>query len=253
MFQNASVNALMINVQVNEDYQMTGGEIVTEYNPDSPFVYDGRKDRTEAAETTTTTATTSTATTTAITPTEITIENEIDTVFINDDGKIVVLDTAGNATTHDIPKDENGESKEVTITDGAGNSYSVEGGEVKGGGELPIEEPLQNHDEDSASVNDTDLTNWERNPELAVIHETSEEFVVEKERFQLSFTIDPSLENFIKRISFYKFELDSANGLGEWLIFYDISTGTNVKFLDIDKNEGWRGQRSNGEYLPEGE
>jgi hypothetical protein len=68
MFQNAAVNALMINVQVNEDYQMTGGEIATEYNPSSTFVYDDRKGKTEIVETT--------ATTTAIATTEITIENE---------------------------------------------------------------------------------------------------------------------------------------------------------------------------------
>ena len=47
-----------------------------------------------------------------------------------------MLDTAGNATTHEIPKDENGEDKAVTITDGAGNSYTVDkDGNVTKGGE----------------------------------------------------------------------------------------------------------------------
>jgi hypothetical protein len=46
-----------------------------------------------------------------------------------------VLDTAGNATTHDIPNDENGDSKPVTITDSAGNSYTVEDGNVTKSGE----------------------------------------------------------------------------------------------------------------------
>ena len=72
---------------------MMNGTIKTIYNPDSPFVYDGRKDRTEATETTTTnTTTTSTSSTSGLSTAEITIENEIDSVFINDDGKIVVLD-----------------------------------------------------------------------------------------------------------------------------------------------------------------
>jgi hypothetical protein len=154
MFKNSGTKSRMINVMINEDYQMMNGRIKTIYNPDSPFVYDGRKDRTETAETTTTTESASSATTTANASTEITIENEIDSVFINDDGKIVVLDTAGNETTYEIPKDENGESKPVTITDGAGKSYTVEGGEVKESGEYvpDTDEPADSTDTDSTTV-----------------------------------------------------------------------------------------------------
>jgi len=63
MFKNSGTKSRMINVMINEDYQMMNGRIKTIYNPDSPFVYDGRKDRTETAETTTTTESASSATT----------------------------------------------------------------------------------------------------------------------------------------------------------------------------------------------
>jgi hypothetical protein len=128
---------------VNEDYQLTDGEVVTIYNPTSPFVADARTPRNESTETTTNTDSTSSATT-ASTTTEITIENTIDSVYVNDDGKIVVLDTAGKETTHDIPKDENGDSKPVTITDGAGNSCTVdEEGNVTKSGEASVSNSSQ--------------------------------------------------------------------------------------------------------------
>jgi hypothetical protein len=142
-FMDGKVGARLENGQVNEDYQLTDGEVVTIYNPTSPFVADARTPRNESTETTTNTDSTSSATT-ASTTTEITIENTIDSVYVNDDGKIVVLDTAGKETTHDIPKDENGDSKPVTITDGAGNSCTVdEEGNVTKSGEASVSNSSQ--------------------------------------------------------------------------------------------------------------
>ena len=250
MFQNASVNALMINVQVNEDYQMTGGEIVTEYNPSSPFVYDGRKDRTETTETTTTTTSTSTATT-ASASTEITIENEIDTVFINDDGKIVVLDTAGNATTHEIPKDENGEDKAVTITDGAGNSYTVEGGEVKSSS--PSETTTSNDSVSSESSNELIWEGISENRDWVSILNVPSEFTPgDEDRMQIRYRLLDTPDLDYSLLSIYKIS-ENDTVLVE---FYDnLPFGDNMEFLDShDENKkSWSGKNSDGEFVEPGE
>jgi hypothetical protein len=251
MFKNSGTKSRMINVMINEDYQMMNGRIKTIYNPDSPFVYDGRKDRTETAETTTTT-TTSTATTTANTPTEITIENTIDSVYINDDGKIVVLDTAGNATTHEIPKDENGEDRSVTITDGAGNSYTVEGGEVKGGGEQPGTQISDTHVTDTTEVEIPPIEGINRNADLVVINTITSLFNPEEGRLEFTYTIRDTLNLVNTRLEIYKLDGDNE----ELVTFYtDLPKGESVEFADSqdDDKKGWSGKGSDGEFVEAGE
>ncbi|HEX9651137.1 MAG TPA: hypothetical protein VGA21_11290, partial [Cyclobacteriaceae bacterium] len=214
----------------NEDYQMTHGEIVTVHNPDSPFVYDGRKDRTETTETTTTTSTSS-ATTTAIASTEITIENEIDSVFINDDGKIVVLDTAGNATTHEIPKDENGEDKAVTITDSAGNSYTVEGGEVKKGVSGEGNTPVGNTEEER------NLTGLDSLVYAAIIHQIeASEATIDSIKGQMQPFIE-AIEGIIESENFYPPRIRGENDelIGE---------GISLHIAIVDKPENIRSRLS---------
>jgi hypothetical protein len=65
------------------------------------------------------------STSTPVTPDYI-IPGTIDTVYVNEDGKIVVVDTDGNESTYEQKKDEKtGKAKDTVIADAAGNSYTV--------------------------------------------------------------------------------------------------------------------------------
>jgi hypothetical protein len=248
MFKNSGTKSRMINVMINEDYQMMNGRIKTIYNPDSPFVYDGRKDRTETTETTTTTTSTSTATT-ASASTEITIENEIDTVFINDDGKIVVLDTAGNATTHEIPKDENGENRPVTITDGAGNSYTVEDGEVKESGNDSVV-PTETISTDSITVEAPIIAGLSRDGDIVVIHSITESFKPGEERVTINYTSKDTLGlNNVKMEILKIFEEDTTDVIA----FFGLTKGEKIDFEDArDDIKGWNGEDIEGEVVSPG-
>lgn len=57
---------------------------------------------------------------------DYTIPGTIDSIYVSEDGKIVVVDTEGNESTYDQKKDEKtGKVKDTVIADSAGNSYTV--------------------------------------------------------------------------------------------------------------------------------
>jgi hypothetical protein len=57
---------------------------------------------------------------------DYTVPGTIDSIYVKDDGKIVVIDTEGNESTYDQKKDEKtGKVKDTVIADSAGNSYTV--------------------------------------------------------------------------------------------------------------------------------
>jgi hypothetical protein len=60
-----------------------------------------------------------------VTP-DYTVAGTIDNIYVNDDGKIVVVDKEGNESIYDQKKDEKtGKAKEIVIADATGNSYTV--------------------------------------------------------------------------------------------------------------------------------
>lgn len=61
----------------------------------------------------------------AVTP-DYTVSGTIDSIYVTDGGKIVVVDEEGNESTYDQKKDEKtGKAKDTVIADAAGNSYTV--------------------------------------------------------------------------------------------------------------------------------
>jgi hypothetical protein len=57
---------------------------------------------------------------------DYTVPGSIDSIYVKDDGKIIVVDTEGNESTFEPKKDEKtGKAKDTIIADAAGNSYTV--------------------------------------------------------------------------------------------------------------------------------
>ncbi|MEN7551983.1 hypothetical protein AAG747_28975 [Rapidithrix thailandica] len=68
---------------------------------------------------------------------KIEVPGEIDSVYVDEDGKVVIVDTEGNTTVKERPQDpETGAPAPVAVSDEQGNTYVVDkNGEVKKVGE----------------------------------------------------------------------------------------------------------------------
>jgi Fibronectin type III domain len=143
-FNSAKVRMTFNNVSVNKSYQLTAGDFVSVSVMDSKSLLkmddkaltdgsksgEGQSDKNVDA---------------------ITMAGVIDSVYVNAEGKIVVIDEEGKEEIITQKKDEKtGEVRPMSITDTAGNSYSVQKdaatGEtkvtkVKGGGLNPGSDP----------------------------------------------------------------------------------------------------------------
>jgi hypothetical protein len=142
-----------------------------------------------------------------------------------------VLDTAGNATTHEIPKDENGEDKAVTITDSAGNSYTVEGGEVKKGVSGEGNTPVGNTEEER------NLTGLDSLVYAAIIHQIeASEATIDSIKGQMQPFIE-AIEGIIESENFYPPRIRGENDelIGE---------GISHHIAIVDKPENIRSRLS---------
>lgn len=123
-FNMANVRVAFAGVQLNNSRELVAGEIVTLYNPGGEIaqvVEDAHKIGEEKPIEATAPADTT------VTPTpDILVGGTIDSIYVNDDGKIVVVDTEGKESAYEQKKDDRtGKIRETAIVDAAGNSYSV--------------------------------------------------------------------------------------------------------------------------------
>jgi hypothetical protein len=108
--------------QVNNDYEFTNLAFETVYNKGSVMAQaiDDANNIGEEPK-----PSTKTDSTKKVTP-DYTVPGTIDSIYVNDDGKIVAVDTEGNESTFEPKKDEKtGKAKDTVIVDAAGNSYTV--------------------------------------------------------------------------------------------------------------------------------
>jgi hypothetical protein len=120
-FNGAKVRVTFDGITVNQGHQLTSGEIVTVWDPNSKsMLYANEKPELTEEETETQNAD-------SVSVEQIDLDVTIDTVFVANDGTIVVVDSAGQESTYDHPIDEQtGKPKEVVITDKNGDQWTVE-------------------------------------------------------------------------------------------------------------------------------
>jgi hypothetical protein len=119
-FNLAKVRVDFKNIHINEKRQLTAGEIITTRSSDNKFVLNVTKPDAASSDST------ADSTLTAAIPVTYSIPGTIDSIYVNNDGKITVVDTEGNESTFEPKKDEKtGKAKETVIADAAGNSYTV--------------------------------------------------------------------------------------------------------------------------------
>jgi hypothetical protein len=109
--------------QVNTDRELITGGFESVYNPGSPAAkaIDEAHNIGEEPKP----SSTKSDSTTTVTP-DYTVPGTIDSIYVKDDGKIVVVDTEGNESTYEQKKDEKtGKAKDTVIADSAGNTYTV--------------------------------------------------------------------------------------------------------------------------------
>jgi TANFOR domain-containing protein len=125
---SAQVKMTFKNVRVTQSYKVISGEMETVWNPDSEWTYtdepatekdiDNSNEKPgQGADTISTTV-----------PEVVTIayEGVIDSVYVGDDGKIVVVDEQGHKTDYDIGKDKKtDDTEETVIKDEKGGSWVV--------------------------------------------------------------------------------------------------------------------------------
>jgi TANFOR domain-containing protein len=138
---SAQVKMTFKNVRVTQSYKVISGEMETVWNPDSEWTYtdepsteedDGNNNNEKPKDHADTIST--------IVPEVVTIayEGVIDSVYVGDDGKIVVVDEKGTQTSYQQNKnEETGEPEETTVTDKGGNTYVVSKDGTISGGKLP--------------------------------------------------------------------------------------------------------------------
>jgi hypothetical protein len=121
-FNGASIR-VNFSGQINTQYEFIDGGYESVYNQgsamaqvidDAHAIGEEPKEQPAAKDTTTT-----------IVP-DYTVAGTIDNIFVNDEGKIVAVDTEGNESTYEQKKDEKtGKVKETVVADSAGNTYTV--------------------------------------------------------------------------------------------------------------------------------
>lgn len=126
-FMGVKVRAEFKDININEEFQVTSGRIVSVYNPDSKFVYQvGGNDEETSDE--------STATETNETPswdTTYTIAETIDSIFVSDNGDIIVVTDNGETITLETGEDDD----KILVTDSNGTEYVIEDGKIVSGGD----------------------------------------------------------------------------------------------------------------------
>lgn len=131
-FNMANVNVMFAGIQLNNKYQVVYGEVISTYNPGSEMakvIEEAHKIGEEKPE-----ESKPSSDSTIVTPAIIyNIPGTIDSVWVDDNGEIVVADIEGNRTTYTQPAaSADNKSQPVQITDGAGNTYVVEKDEDTG-------------------------------------------------------------------------------------------------------------------------
>lgn len=126
MLNGASVEVSFAG-NINSEYKLTTGSVQSLYEAGSAMgqVIDqmqkiGEEKQPEPAQESETDSTTLALGITFLIP------GVIDSVYVNEDGKIEVIDEDGNVTTYEQKKDESGEVKETVIADSGGNTYTVD-------------------------------------------------------------------------------------------------------------------------------
>ena len=119
-FNSAKVRVTFENIGVNTSYQLTAGEIKSVWDANSEFLVESKKDLNENGANGNPKAD---STATSI----ITFPGIVDSVYVNENGKIVVVDANGRKTEYDQPITASaGEKTPVTLTDSEGSEWSVD-------------------------------------------------------------------------------------------------------------------------------
>jgi hypothetical protein len=121
----ATVNVAFSGIKVNSNYELVAGEIITTFNPGSDMakvIDDANKIGEQPA-----TKQNKTDSTKVDAPLEYKIDGTIDSVFVDSNGDIVVLDEEGKKTSYKQPVDSTTQTKKpIVISDSSGNSYLVQ-------------------------------------------------------------------------------------------------------------------------------
>lgn len=141
LFNLAKVEAELKNIKVNTDFQLIGGFVESIVNPDGPFIVglDGSDETPaegEEADETEDGGEASDSTNTESPDIDIEIDADIDSVYTNDDGDIVVVDAHGD---EQILSDEEASDTDgdgiIVLEDENGDTWTVdENGDVTSGG-----------------------------------------------------------------------------------------------------------------------
>jgi hypothetical protein len=110
------------NGHLNDKYQLVTGEFKSVYNKGSAAAQ-AIEDAHKIGEEPKPVASDSSATDQ---PPAYTVDGTIDSVYVNDEGKIVVVDTDGKESTLEPRTDASGNPQETVVSDSAGNSYTVD-------------------------------------------------------------------------------------------------------------------------------
>lgn len=121
LFNSALVHVTFTNIAVNEKLWLTSGEIVTFYNPASPFVLNVKKpDAPAPVEEVDVPAADS------ITVTNYNIVGIIDSVWVDTSTGEIIVENSDGKTTKLTQPSSGGEKQAVQISDSGGNSYVVD-------------------------------------------------------------------------------------------------------------------------------
>ena len=128
-FNSAKVRVTFENIGVNTSHQLTAGEIKSVWDPNSSsLIQDKKQDFVDGQK--------NVDDKTNLTASLITFEGTIDSVYVNPEGKIVVIDSRGNEIIYEQPViGSTKEKRLVEITDSGGNTWGVDKeGKVSEGG-----------------------------------------------------------------------------------------------------------------------
>jgi len=156
LFNLASVEADLVNIEVNTDKKLIGGYVETTLNPAGPFIVgldSDELDEGEEEDDSTDVETDSTQNDNV----DIQIDNDIDTVYTNDDREIVVVDSDGNEevyTQEDL--DDANEDGVIVLQDEDGDNWTVDenGNVTEGGGSQSGGGSSDNSSDDSSDQED---------------------------------------------------------------------------------------------------
>jgi len=152
LFNLAAVEADLVNIEVNTDKKLIGGFVETTLNPAGSFIVgldgDDELDESEEGE--------AEADSTQNDDVDIQIDDNIDSVYTDDDGNIVVIDSEG--TEEIYTPDDVGDTNEdgvIVLQDENGDSWTVdENGNVTSGGDSSSQDNDGNNGSGSSGDNE---------------------------------------------------------------------------------------------------